>query len=33
MGYTKEERNSRPFDIRRDKEFMERIALIIGDKL
>jgi hypothetical protein len=33
MGYTEEERKSRSFVIRRDKEFIERIVLIIGDKL
>ena len=33
MAYTKEERDSRPFDISRDKEFMERIAYIINQKL
>ena len=29
MAYTKEERNSQPFDINRDKQLMERIAYII----
>jgi len=33
MAYTKEELNSRPFDLNRDKEFMERIAGIIRRKL
>jgi diadenosine tetraphosphate (Ap4A) HIT family hydrolase len=33
MAYSKEERNSRPFDISRDKELMERIAHIIKQKL
>jgi diadenosine tetraphosphate (Ap4A) HIT family hydrolase len=33
IAYSKEERNSRPFDISRDKEFMERIAHAIRQKL
>ncbi len=33
MAYSKEERDSRPFDISRDKEFMERIAHMIKQKL
>ena len=33
MAYTKEERNSRPFDIQRDKQLMERIAHIIKERI
>ena len=33
MAYTQEERYSRPFEISRDKEFMERIAHIIKKRL
>ena len=33
MAYSKEERDSRPFDISRDKELMERIAHSIEEKL
>lgn len=33
MAYTKEEVNSRPFDIARDKELMEEIARIIKSKI
>ena len=33
MGYSKEELNSRPFDISRDREFMERIASAIRKRL
>ena len=33
MAYSKEERDSRPFDISRDREFMESIAHIIKQKL
>ena len=32
MAYSKVERDSRPFDISRDKEFMERIAHILKQK-
>jgi diadenosine tetraphosphate (Ap4A) HIT family hydrolase len=33
VAYSKEERNSRPFDISRDKELMERVAHFIQQKL
>ncbi len=33
IAYSKEERNSRPFDLSRDKEFIERIAHAIRKKL
>jgi diadenosine tetraphosphate (Ap4A) HIT family hydrolase len=33
MAYTKKERNSRPFYIQRDKEFLERVAHIIKKRL
>jgi diadenosine tetraphosphate (Ap4A) HIT family hydrolase len=33
MAYTKDERHSRPFDMDRDKELMERIARILRKRL
>ena len=33
VAYSREERNSRPFDISRDKELIERIATMIKQKI